>query len=128
MPFALLVLSRLKAFDLDAFLDMSIRPGDNWHAYIKEQIHQRDYLVLLLGKASLDSDYVKQEISWAIEAGAEIIPIWHNGFEYKEGEFDLPPEIQKVLRSNHSIRVLEESALAYNNAIVELLNRFGVTP
>jgi hypothetical protein len=24
--------------------------------------------------------------------------------------------------------VLEESALAYNNAIVELLNRFGVTP
>jgi hypothetical protein len=33
-----------------------------------------------------------------------------------------------MLRTTHTIRVLEESALGYNNAIVELLNRFGVTP
>ncbi len=126
--FALLVLARLKEADLNAFLDMSLRPGDNWHAYIKEQIQQRDFFVLLLGEETLNSPVVQDEIRWAIEAGAEIIPIWHNGFEYKEGEFDLPPEIQRVLHSNHSIRVLEESALAYNNAVVELLNRFGVTP
>jgi len=126
--FALLVLARLKEVDISPFLDMSLRPGDNWHAYIKEQIQQRDYFVILLGKETLNSDVVKQEIQWAIEGDAEIIPIWHNGFEYKEGEFDLPLDIQKVLRSNHSIRVLEESALAYNNAIVELLNRFGITP
>lgn len=126
--FALLVLARLKEFELNAFLDMSIRPGDNWHAFIKEQIQQRNYFILLLGKESLVSDYVKQEILWAIEAGAEIIPIWHNGYEYVKDAIDLPPEIDQVLGSTHTIRVLEESALAYNNAIVELLNRFGITP
>jgi hypothetical protein len=126
--FALLVLSRLKEFDLNAFLDLSLKPGDNWHAYIKEQIQERDYFIILLGQETLKSEVVKQEISWAIEAHAEIIPIWHNSFEFKQGAFELAPEIEKVLGSNHSIRVPEESALAYNNAIVELLNRFGVTP
>lgn len=126
--FALLVLARLKEFELNAFLDMTIRPGDNWHAYIKEQIQQRDYFVLLLGKETLASSVVKDEILWAIEANAEIIPIWHNGYEYANGAIDLPDEISRVLGSTHTIRVLEESALAYNNAIVELLNRFGIMP
>jgi hypothetical protein len=36
--------------------------------------------------------------------------------------------VREALASRHTIRVLEESALAYNNAIIELLNRFGVTP
>jgi hypothetical protein len=126
--FALLVLARLKAADLSAFLDLSIQPGDNWHAQLKGQIQQRDYFVLLIGKETLASPYVRDEIRWALEGDVEILPVWHNGYSYKEGEYDLSPEIHRVLSSTHTIRVLEESALAYNNAIVELLNRFGVTP
>ncbi len=38
------------------------------------------------------------------------------------------PEIDAALNNTHTIRVLEESASAYNTAIVELLNRFGITP
>jgi ADP-ribosylglycohydrolase len=52
------------------------------------------------------------------------MPIWHNGFVYRPEEWSqLPPEVSRVLGTTHTIRVLEESALAYNNAIVELLNR-----
>lgn len=48
--FAMLVLKALKEKGLDAFLDMSIKPGDNWHQHIKEKIESHDHFVLLLGK------------------------------------------------------------------------------
>ena len=127
--FALLVLARLKAAGLNAFVDMTIQPGDNWQTHLKEQIQRRDYFVLLLGKESLSSEVLHQEVLWALEANASIVPIWHNSFVYRPEEWaSLPQEIAHVLSTTHTIRVLEESALAYNNAIVELLNRFGITP
>lgn len=127
--FALLVLKSLKEAGLNAFLDMTIQPGDDWHAYIREQIEAHDFFILLLGKHTLNSDVVRDEITWAIESKATILPIWHNGFVYSPEEgANLPTEINHVLQNTHTIRVLEESALAYNNAIVELLNRFGITP
>ena len=39
-----------------------------------------------------------------------------------------PGSCKLVNTGAHTIRVLEESAVGYNNALVELLNRFGVTP
>jgi len=126
--FALLVLARLKEHSLNAFVDLTIQPGDNWQTHLKEQIQKRDYFVLLLSKTSLDSQVVHQEIQWALESGSAILPIWHGGFVYKSGDFTVPPEIDHLLNTTHTIRVLEESALAYNNAIIELLNRFGITP
>lgn len=45
----------------------------------------------------------------------------------QEGDDRIYQRLQ-LLNTRHTIRVLEESALAYNNAIVELLNRFGITP
>jgi hypothetical protein len=126
--FALLVLARMKAEGLDAFLDLSITPGDNWHTHIKEQVQKRDYMILVLGQDTLTSEVVKQEIEWALEAGATLIPIWHNRFKYESNQWNLSARVHNALSNTHTIRVLEESALAYNNAIVELLNRFGVTP
>jgi hypothetical protein len=127
--FALLVLARLKAEGLNAFVDLSIQPGDNWQTHLKEQIQSRDYFVVLLGKDSLSSEVLHQELAWAVQAGANIMPIWHNTFVYRPEDWtQLPPEVARILSTTHTIRVLEESALAYNNAIVELLNRFGITP
>jgi len=127
--FALLVLSRLKQHGLEAFLDMALQPGEDWHAGLKERIQQYDYFVVLLGKETLKSEYVRKEILWALEANLIILPIWHNGFEYNRADWpDLEPEIDEVLRNRHTIRVIEENALAYDGALTELLNRFGVTP
>jgi hypothetical protein len=126
--FALLVLARLKQAGLEPFLDLALVPGENWSEGLKERIGKYDYLIALLGRETLKSKVVIQEIQWALEAHLNIIPIWHNGFVYKSGEWKLPPEIDEALSNRHTIRVLEESALAYNNAIVELLNRFGITP
>lgn len=126
--FALLVLARLKMAGLEPFLDLSLVPGEDWEAGLKKRIEKFDYLIVILGKDTLKSEVCLKEIQWAIEAGLSIIPIWHNGFSYKTGEWDVSLKVDAALSKTHTIRVLEESALAYNNAIVELLNRFGVTP
>ncbi|PJF41104.1 MAG: toll/interleukin-1 receptor domain-containing protein [Chloroflexi bacterium] len=126
--FALLVLARLKQEGLDAFLDLTLEPGEDWHSGLKQRVQQRDYFISILAPTTLQSEVVLEEITWAIESNAVIIPIWHNGFVYNEDEWDIPAAINVVLSNTHTIRVLEESALAYNNAIVELLNKFGVTP
>jgi len=126
--FALLVLARLKAEGLEPFLDLSLVPGEDWQKGLKERIQGYDYLIALLGNETLKSEVCIQELTWALEAGVDIIPVWHNGFLYRSSEWNLPPAVESALQNTHTIRVIEESTLAYNNAIVELLNRFGVTP
>ncbi len=126
--FALLVLARLKAEGLEPFIDLSLVPGEDWQAGLKTRIQQYQYFIILIGKETLKSEVCIQEIGWAMEAGLTIVPVWHNGFVYRSSEWELPATIEAALGNTHTIRVIEESALAYNNAIVELLNRFGVTP
>jgi hypothetical protein len=127
--FALLVLARLKAEGLEPFLDLSLVPGEDWQAGLRDRIQKYDYLIVLLGRETLKSEVCIQEITWALDAKLTIIPIWHNGFQYQAADWStLPSAVAHLLGSTHSIRVKEESALDYNNAIVELLNRFGITP
>ncbi len=127
--FALLILKSFKAEGLEAFLDLALEAGEDWHAGLKERIQGYDYFVLLLGPETLSSDVVKEEIGWALEAGLSIIPVWHNGFKYQSDQWQqLSPEIDHKLSNTHAIEVKEESALGYDTAITELLNRFGVTP
>lgn len=127
--FALLILARLKMAGLEPFLDMALVPGEDWLEGLKARIQSYDYLIAVLGKETLKSEVTLQEITWALEAGLTIIPVWHNGFVYRSDDWPkLSPTIDKLLKNAHTIRVLEESAVGYNNAIVELMNRFGVTP
>lgn len=126
--FALLVLARLKQAGLAPFLDMSLVAGEDWQQGLRQRLQSYDYVVLLIGPDTLASGEVIREIEWAIDAKVQVIPIWHGGFVYQPGMFDLPAAVAHLLQTTHTIRVLEESAVGYNNAVVELLNRFGVTP
>lgn len=120
--FGLLIVARLKMAGItNPFIDMDIRPGDEWHAYLQKTIQQSEYFVSLLAPTTLDSAIVKQEIEWARQANLQIIPIWHNRFD---GYENLPSE----LSSKNAIRVKEESAEEYNNAVILLLNRLGYAP
>jgi hypothetical protein len=119
----------MKTHGLEAFLDMALIPGEDWHAGLKERIQQYDYLIVILGQETLSSEYVTKEIAWALEAELRIIPIWHNEFKYESNKWSLPPEIHETLSRKHAIEVKEESALGYETAIIELLNKnFGITP
>jgi hypothetical protein len=127
--FALLVLARLKMAGLEPFLDLALEAGEDWERGLKGRIQRYQYLIALLGPDTLKSEVVCQELTWALEAKAAIIPVWHGGFVYRADDWpELTLALHNALAKTHTIRVLEESALGYNNAIVELLNRFGVTP
>lgn len=126
---ALLILARFKAVGLEPFLDMSIQPGDDWHAQLESEVADREYFVSLIGPTTLESAYVRKEILWAIESNAQIIPVWHNGF----GETELTgfqqqyPELEPFL-IKQAIPVEQENPVAYEAAIIQLFNRFGFTP
>jgi len=126
--FALLVRNELKAAGLSPFVDMQLQPGQHWHAELEKNIKSSDYFIILLGNKTLESTITIQQIQWALDAKIAIIPIWHNGFAYKSGDWSkIPLEVDTALRDTHTIRVIEENPLTYDTALRELLNRFGIS-
>jgi len=126
---ALLVRARLKEHGVEAFVDMALEAGGNWHADLKDRIKQNDYFIILLGKETLSSPMTVKEIQWALEYERTIIPLWHSGFDIEDDKWrDIPADVKDAIQQTNAIIVHDESASGYNTAIVELLNRFGVTP
>jgi hypothetical protein len=119
----LLIVARLKAVGIEnPFIDMNIDPGDEWHALLEKTVRQSQYVIALIGPGTLESPYVRRELDWAARTpGAQIIPIWHNGYA---GEGETP----EALSSKNAIRIKEESAEEYELAVIKLLNRLGYTP
>jgi hypothetical protein len=126
--FALLVLARFQMIGLEPFLDLNIEPGNEWHAQLEQEINRRDYFVILVGPATLDSEFVREEIIWALASKARIIPIWHNGCDdHVLAEMqDRYPELGAFF-DKQAIKVEQENPVAYEGAITQLLNRFGIT-
>jgi len=115
---ALLVEARLKlAGNPNPFVDKNLTAGTEWREHLRERVFNSRYFICLIGKGTLDSAQVQQEIEWATEAGCSIISLWH-GREINE---DAPP----TLTQRHAIMVKEESALGYEVAINQLLNSLG---
>ncbi len=126
---ALLVNHRLKDSSVVPFVDMALEAGGNWHADLEERIKGCDYFIVLIGEDTLASPMTLQEISWALDAERTIIPIWHSGFDINCDKWaEAPADVKDAIQATNAIRVTDESASGYNTAIVELLNRFGITP
>ncbi len=127
---ALLVLARLKAIGINPFFDIQdIGPGDKWHAHLREQIAQSDHLICLIGPDTLTSEWVRKEIRWGIEKNCQIIPIWHDGFAalHLKEALEAYPDLNALGEAN-PIEIKNYSVEDYNNAMVKLVNYFGVTP
>ena len=136
--FALLVSHKLHERGLVPFVDMAIKVGEKWHGELHQRIKDCDYFIVLLGRNTLKSEMTIKEIKWAIQhkeqsenEGDEkkIIPIWHRGFNVSHKKWACVDEaVKDEIKETNAIRVKDESASGYNTAIVELLNRFGITP
>ncbi len=126
--FALLIEYRLSQAGMLPFLDKQIQAGDPWHGELEDRIKDSDYFIIILGQETLKSEVTIREIQWALEAEIDIIPIWHNLFEFDPGKWkDIPDNVRNALSTRHTIRVLEENPLTYENALQELLKRFGIS-
>ena len=126
---ALLVNTKLKEHSLIPFVDMALKAGGNWHAELEERIRDCDYFIVLLGEKTLASTMTIKEIEWAIQYEKKVIPVWHSEFCLSSDKWEyVNPKVKDAIKQTNAIRVIEESASDYNRAIVELLNRFDITP
>ena len=131
--FALLVVARLKQEGMRAYCDMRLIPGDPYHPELEDQVRACEFLVLLLGPSTLCSPAVLKEVQWGICSNAKIVPVTHNGFEFKREAWEskVSSGVLDKIDYNHRISIPKEheSAAGYDIAIRTLLtNRFGVTP
>src|SRR6185436_647080 len=72
--FGLLIEARLRlAGNPNPFIDKNLVPGAEWNAQLRHQIQRSSYFIALIGKSTLQSPYVIQEIEWAIESNCTLV-------------------------------------------------------
>jgi len=131
--FALYIESRLKRVGVqNPFIDKDIHIGDEWESVIEERVRGAEYFVCLIGNGTLNSKWVKKEITWAHKAGCKIMSVLHNGVsnEPKDESDDeaktIAEQLEKLeLHKWQLRRVQEESALEYETAANFLLSAMG---
>ena len=115
---ALLIEARLRmAGNPNPFVDKSLVAGQEWNKELEARVKSARYFIMLIGVETLDSSYVRDELTWAEQSHCTIISVWHG---CKPG--DTTP---KSLSTRHAILVESESALGYETAINQLLNGLG---
>lgn len=119
--FALLLHDRLKQALFEPFIDLrSIEPGERFKQFIEAEIEASEVFICLVGKTTLESEYVKDEINHAIKHTKWTIAIWHHGFNYDE-KASHDEDLQLFLDQKNAIRVLPEDINGYEGAINQLM-------
>ena len=65
----------LRSQGFEVWFDKNIMTGNDWDDTIEEEIKKADALVLILSKTSVESDAVKDEMSYALSLGKGLNPI-----------------------------------------------------
>ncbi len=74
--FALHLAKDLKKYNFDIWVDQfNIPGGEHWDDNIEKALNNSCALILILSPSSVDSDRVKDEVSYALENNIHIIPI-----------------------------------------------------
>jgi hypothetical protein len=123
---ALLLEARLKEKNIVSFVDKNILGGEEWERLIEAKIKEVDHFICLLGKGTLLSENVRNEIQWAHEAdNVWSIPFWQPDFKPEDELVDCGIVVKHFVEKQNAIRVTEESAEAYDTAVSQLLNQLG---
>ena len=121
--FALLLEARIKQeTNAKPFLDKNLQPGEEWHGVLEGKIREAEAFICLLGKNTLDSDFVRKEIQWALDSRDNklIIPVWHNQFDGHQSEYQ---ELLNPINQIQAVVIKDESAIGYDTSINLVLNR-----
>jgi hypothetical protein len=117
----LLIEARLRLADpnINIFIDKLLLPGDEWKKELEMRVRGSKYLICLLCKEALDSQAVKDEITWALDTpDCRLIAVCHNSYRVDNS-------FPELLRDKQAIIVERESAKHYESAISDLLNSMG---
>ncbi len=116
---AMLIAAELRVEGFRPFLDIrSIALGDEWHAILESRVRQSNIFIPVIGPTTLESDYVKEEVEWALEneTARRIIPIVHAGFT----PADLDKSPFPALAKKNPIHIREDNAADLFSAVQQL--------
>ena len=116
---AMLIAAELRVEGFRPFLDIrSIALGDEWHAILESRVRQSNIFIPVIGPTTLESDYVKEEVEWALEneTARRIIPIVHAGFS----PADLDKSPFPALAKKNPIHIREDNAADLFSAVQQL--------
>lgn len=99
---------------IEVFTDKKIPLGDKWRERLAQAVRECDVFICLFGVKTLESEYVRDEIEWALDSNRRFIPILHNGYR-GEGDY------AELLSETQGPPVYEESAKAYEFTLIDLL-------
>lgn len=119
---ALLIEARLRMAGADPnriFVDKNIPGGADWEKMIRSRAENCDFLIALIAPTTLESPYVRQEITWAADRERVIIPVCHNGMTLDACD----PSIQ--IYHGHDIDEDAPSAMKYETAVNFILSSVG---
>ena len=115
---AMLVWSELHRRGYSPFLDIrNLSGGDEWHGVLEQKVKGSDVFIALLGPATLESEYVRDEIRWASDSRrTKVIPVALEGFDVASlsGEFEF-------LAKKNLIRVRESTSVEFLGMLNQLL-------
>lgn len=122
---AMLIAAELRVEGFRPFLDIrSIALGDEWHTVLENRVRQSNIFIPVIGPTTLESDYVKEEIAWALEneTARRIIPLVHAGFS----PADLATSPFPALAKKNPIHIREDNAADFYAALQQLKAFLGV--
>lgn len=98
---AQVIRDRLESIGVKCFLDLQELQAGTFDDKLLNAIRQAPNFLILLTEGALDrcfspSDWVRKEITEAMDQGKNIIPIMYNGFEWPDSSSDMPEEINKL--------------------------------
>src|SRR5215207_2642329 len=102
----------LRTAGISIWLDqLDIEPGERWDVAIEQGLAACSRILVILSPASVASNNVMDEVSYALEEGKPVIPVLH-------GECDIPFRLRRVQYTDFraDYQVAFDSLLRYLNA------------
>jgi broad specificity phosphatase PhoE/HEAT repeat protein len=116
---ALLVASELQAAGAGVFLDVDERPASGlFPPRLESGIRDADVVVVLIGRTTLESTWVRREIELAHSFGKTMIPVFQEDFPLSD--FTSPSTAVNLLMHCSGVRVFDRSNLYVHEALQQL--------
>ena len=112
------IANSLREHDIDVFLDVDNIGSGAFPPYILQAIVESKYFVLLLSPGTLESEWVRKEIGYALEMEKTIIPVLLDGFQFTED--NISPEFENFYKLNTLIITPQ----TYKGDIDRLVNQY----
>jgi serine/threonine protein kinase len=72
---------RLRGLGVQLWIDLDIQPGTNWDSSVEDALQRSDMMVVVLSRAAVESETVRDEWSYFLDHGKDVYPLLYERCE-----------------------------------------------